>query len=325
MDQLDRRRILGALGTASIGAVSWGLSSPAGAQPAAAPAPAAPPAAPRSPPTPLASADPAILALADRWTYSDWAGPPIGVFSWMPPGAWRDCRVMLVYHGVNRDADRYFTQWQPVAARRGFAIVVPEYATAQFPQALNYNQGGVLDAQGRVRPRSLWAFGTPDGLFAAYRRRARLRTTRYELFGHSAGSQFVHRALLAAPPRRTTKAIAANAGFYTWPDLERPWPFGLKDSPIGERDLRAWLARDMVVLLGTADNHPQHRSLNRDPPAMQQGEHRLARGNGFFEAGQALAAARGWRFGWTRSYAPDVDHDNARMAPFAADLFYGPG
>jgi poly(3-hydroxybutyrate) depolymerase len=272
-----------------------------------------------------AQAEPDLQALATRWSFTDWAGPAVGMWTYTPDGVARSAPVIMVLHGVNRDADRYFAEWADLARTRGFSLIVPEFDRTGFPGAVNYNQGRVFaDETGRVvRPRGEWSFSVLDRLFAAWRRRQGASTQRFHLYGHSAGSQFVHRAMLASPPRRVARIVAANAGFYTFPATDRAWPFGVKDTPFGERDLRRWLMQPMQVLLGTADNDPAHRSLNRDPGAMEQGAHRLARGEAFFAAASALAARRAWRFGWSKSYAPGIDHNNGLMAPFAADLLLG--
>ena len=40
------------------------------------------------------------------------------------------------------------------------------------------------------------------------------------IYGHSAGSQFVHRFLMTRPDAPVERAVAANAGWYTLPDDE---------------------------------------------------------------------------------------------------------
>jgi hypothetical protein len=115
------------------------------------------------------------------------------------------------------------------------------------------------------------------------------------------------------------RAVAANAGWYTFPNTEAAFPFGLGDAP-GGVDLDAALAAPVTILLGTADVDPNHRSLNRDPPALAQGPHRYARGLAYFAAAEAEAKRRGLVFGWACATAPGIAHDNGGMAPFAVPI-----
>lgn len=45
--------------------------------------------------------------------------------------------------------------------------------------------------------------------------------------------------------------------------------------------------------------------------------HWLARGKFFYAQAGAVATRYKTEFGWRLSFAPDIDHDDARMAPFA--------
>ena len=76
----------------------------------------------------------------------------------------------------------------------------------------------------------------------------------------------------------------------------------------------------MLIMQGTADNDPNYPSLPRQPEAMAQGPHRLARGKAFFAAAQDAARQAGVRFGWSCALVPDVGHDNGGMAPYAIRL-----
>ncbi|MFN7611413.1 MAG: alpha/beta hydrolase, partial [bacterium] len=59
--------------------------------------------------------------------------------------------------------------------------------------ALNYNLGGVLDREGKPRPRQLWSYSSIGPLFAWFVAQERLTANTFDLFGHSAGGQFAHR------------------------------------------------------------------------------------------------------------------------------------
>lgn len=267
-----------------------------------------------------AAAQPSLATAQNltRRIFSQWDGPPIPVWSHRPAGLTAEAPVLIIMHGVGRDADRYLSEWRGVAERYRFIAVCPEFSQASFPAALNYNLGGVFDRAGNPKPRAVWSFSAIAPIFDWFVGQEQLTTSRFDLFGHSAGAQFAHRFAAFAAPAKLRRVIAANAGWYTLPDLETKWPSGLKGAPGDAAVLRAWLAADMTILLGTMDTDPNHASLNRDPENMVQGPHRLARGVNFYAEGRASAARLGLPFGWSIDYAPGIAHDNGGMASFAA-------
>ena len=258
-----------------------------------------------------------------RRVFDGWAGPAIPVWSHRPELAGDDAPVLVIMHGVRRDADRYLAEWQALADRIGFIAICPEFSAEAFPGALNYNLGGVLDAQGRARPVSLWSFSAIGPIFEWFCQEEALTTRSFDLFGHSAGAQFAHRFRAFAAPQKLKRVIAANAGWYTFPNPALAWPLGFAGAPGGDQALREWLAADMTILLGTRDNDPEHPSLNREAGQMAQGPHRLARGMNFHAAGKQHAEALGVPFGWSLAYAPGIAHDNGGMAAFAVNQLFG--
>jgi len=136
-----------------------------------------------------------------------------------------------------------------------------------------------------------------------------------------AGAQFLHRFLLVCGAPGAGRMVAANAGFYTMPDLGIPWPYGLGGTG-SEPVLREALSRPLTVLLGQADDDPQHRLLRRTPEAMAQGPHRLARGRAFDAAGREAATRLGVEYGWRAMEVPGIGHAPARMAPHGAALLW---
>jgi hypothetical protein len=50
----------------------------------------------------------------------------------------------------------------------------------------------------------------------------------YDMYGHSAGAQFVHRYLQFYDSPKVKKAVAANAGWYTFPNEAINYPYGIK-------------------------------------------------------------------------------------------------
>lgn len=252
-----------------------------------------------------------------RFKFNAWSGPEIVVHLARPVGLTPDRPVVFVMHGNNRNADEYRDQWQDLAKEHEFLLVVPEFSDVNFPGAEAYNLGNVTDREGKPVKQSEWSFTAIERIFDEVRRRFSVSTESYSLYGHSAGAQFVHRFIFHTPGARVSRVVAANAGWYTMPDREIAFPYGLQDSAVSEEMLAAAFEVSMTLLLGSKDNDPLHLSLRRSPEAMKQGEHRLARGHSFFEAAQARAKHSGLPFNWQLATVPGADHDNRLMAPAA--------
>ena len=130
------------------------------------------------------------------------------------------------------------------------------------------------------------------------------------LVGHSAGAQFVQRfavvqALLPALEDIRVRYVVANPGTYLYLKAQRPaveapgfalpyqadrcphynrYSYGLERPNWAMRRFATGILlqrvreREVILLLGTADNDPGHRTLNRTCAAVLQGRHRLERG-----------------------------------------------
>lgn len=250
-------------------------------------------------------------------------GKTVPVWYFVPPEVPADAAIVFVMHGTNRDPDRYRNDWMPHAAKHRFVLVVPEFSKEQFPGNEGYNFGGTVDARNRPLSSDQWAFPLIERIFDHVRADLGNRSERYHLYGHSAGAQFVHRFLYYVPHARVANVVAANSGWYTLPDPTIDFPYGLRGSRVPEQAVRAMLQRPLVVLLGTADNDPQHRQLRRSAGAMKQGPHRLARGQFFFAAAQRRAAEMKVPFGWQLALAPGIGHSDRGMSAFAVEWLFG--
>jgi len=267
------------------------------------------------PRTALGSADSGVFARPESAGASN---APQRVYFHRPANWHFSGRVVMVMHGVQRDADRYRDEWAPLADRHGFLLVCPEFSNEKFPRSAWYNFGGLRQTDD---PR-LRAFAVPDRVFDDVRRRFGATAARYSLYGHSAGAQFVHRFALLAPSAAVDQAIAANAGWYTLPVFDQPFPYGLQGTLVNDDQVAAFLRRPLVLQLGDADIDPAHPSLRRNADADRQGLHRFARGMNYLEAGRREAARRAIALAWRVVTVPGVAHDNAGMARSAAALLF---
>ena len=251
------------------------------------------------------------------------AGKTVPVWYYLPVDAKPNAPVLFVMHGVKRDAERYRNEWLPHALQRGFILITPEFSEKDFPGSDGYNNGNIVDSKDNPLPQSQWSFSFLEPIFDAVKAATGNHSERYYLYGHSAGAQFVHRYLHFMPEARVARAVAANAGWWTLPDMTVNFPYGLRSSGINETGLKSMLQRPLVVLLGTEDTDPSHQNLRRTPEAMAQGPHRFARGQFFYATGQRQAKALGIPLAWQLATAPGVGHVDRDMAPFAVDILFG--
>ncbi|MBA2113555.1 hypothetical protein [Bremerella alba] len=248
------------------------------------------------------------------------ADRPIKVWYYQPPDFAKDGRVLFIMHGVGRNADGYRDAWIDIADAQNLLLLVPEFSDQAYPSSRLYQQGYVLTKQGDLRKRSLWSLMAVERIFDHVVHENELRATRYSIYGHSGGGQFVHRMLLLNPNARVELAIAANAGWYAMPDLTVGYPYGLAGIGANTSQLRLALGKPLVVLLGEADTDSNHKQLRSTPEAMLQGKHRLERGKTFFESGKRLAEDLNVEFHWQLQTVPGVSHSNTKMAPAAGQI-----
>jgi poly(3-hydroxybutyrate) depolymerase len=247
----------------------------------------------------------------------------ITVWTYGPEGLTQDAPVLFVLHGTRRDAERYRNQWQGYAAHAGALLLVPEFSALDFPGRRNYSapKPGTDWTADQDLPSAI--FSVIDAIFDRVVSSARLRTKEYHLYGHSAGAQFVHRFMLFHRRSRARAAVAANAGWYTMPDFAIGYPYGLRNSGIGESQLKIALSQKLFVLLGENDTDAHHPTLNRSAAAMRQGRQRFERGQNFFRAAAHAAKHLNAPFQWQIETVPDAGHDNAKMAGTAARRLFG--
>jgi poly(3-hydroxybutyrate) depolymerase len=251
---------------------------------------------------------------------------PIEVFTYRPP-TYRDGPLLIVFHGVNRNAEDYRNFAITMAERFGAIVAAPLFGRERFPRDA-YQQGGIL-VDGVVQPRERWTFSRLPALIAELRTRAGRPDLPFYLVGHSAGGQFVARLAALAGDLGAVRLVAANPGSHLFPTREAPYGYGfggLPDALADDAAIQRFLAAPLTLYLGTGDNDPNHASLDRSPPALQQGAHRYARGLACFAAAEQLARSRGWAFNWRKVEVADINHDAARMfaAPESRDAVLGP-
>ncbi|TMJ75558.1 MAG: hypothetical protein E6G80_02420 [Alphaproteobacteria bacterium] len=244
-------------------------------------------------------------------------GTPLVVFTYRP-AACSDPSLLMVFHGIARNARSYRDDARPLADRICLLVVAPVFDKQVFP-TWRYQRGGIVkDAV--VQDARDWTGGLVLNLVAWVRQQER-RTLPYSLFGHSAGGQFVDR-LTAFIGTEARRIVVANAGSYVFPSLDVDAPFGLGKAysgTKGEVALQRYLEQPLTIYLGQGDTRDDER--NDYPEALAQGASRYQRGINVFNAAKNLAQARAWRFNWRLVELPGVGHNARKMfaAPQASE------
>jgi hypothetical protein len=242
---------------------------------------------------------------------------PMVVFTYRPAGC-SDPALLMVFHGITRNAQSYRDYTRALADRLCLLVVAPVLEESAFP-GWRYQRGGIVK-NAEVQDRRDWTGNVIIDL-VAWVREQEGRPIAYSLFGHSAGGQFLDR-LAAFVPTEARRIVVANAGNYVFPSLKVDAPYGLGkvySGADGEAALRRYLEQPLTIYLGQADIRDDIRNIH--PDVLAQGRSRYQRGLNVFNAAKSLAQARDWRFNWRLVELPGVGHDARKMlsAPQASE------
>lgn len=250
----------------------------------------------------------------------------INVHYYCPQRINKSSPIVFILHGFDRAAAYFRDCWIDHAERFGLIVMAPEFDATSFPEAAHYNYGNVRAWEkdgGHFNPRARWTFFILDRLFEHVRKALGSDRTTFSLFGHSAGAQFAHRCLALTGAPRVDLVVSGNAGWYMLPDRGSTYPAGIGGLDFADDDLRAYLARPLVLLLGESDNDKAADGLPTNPQAMAQGPHRLSRGRFYFATCKAIAQRLNTDFAWRLVAAQGVGHGDREIAKPAAALIAG--
>jgi len=255
-------------------------------------------------------------------------------------------KILLVIPGAGRNADDYRDSWVETSEKHSVLIISPSYTEKDYDYGA-YHLGGIvkdLDLRKGVKfikgtnkvemdeavvefklnaDSNQWLYPDFDRLFELVVEITASSQNTYDLFGHSAGGQILHRFALFAPKSKANRILASNAGSYTLPEFNTAFPFGVKDLSINKQSLKQSFKKHLVIFLGELDNADETGGLLlRSVTVDKQGTHRLARGQYFYKKSQDLAKAERLRFNWTLVINPGIGHNQRKMAKVAAKYLY---
>ncbi|MCB1826559.1 MAG: alpha/beta hydrolase, partial [Candidatus Competibacteraceae bacterium] len=258
--------------------------------------------------------------VVQRWSKSD---PAQAYYLYVPPGVGGNAPVLVVVHGVSRNAEEQARRFRRLARQYRVVLVAPQFPTDRFA---DYQRLG-LTGQGERSDQALQA------ILTEVRHQTGI-TGRLYLFGYSGGGQFVHRYAMAHPKQVAAVAIGA-AGWYTFPNLQVRFPRGLKISRRTGTRFRPerFLRIPMAVFVGEHDvrrgkDRPELRQTGRVDA--QQGLTRLERGDRWIDAMRAAARDRGLDTPYRYEVLPHAAHSFAAsmkrggLGARVFDFLFGP-
>jgi len=188
----------------------------------------------------------------------------------LPETLTKKTRVMVCVHGISRNAKEQLIAFRQQASEADYILVAPYFSKKHYRgyQRLEAGSAGYTSAE--ALNKILYDVGQRFGI----------DTRKFALFGYSGGAQFAHRYAMLSP-ERIDKLIITSAGWYTFPDKQQKYPYGLKSTQSFPVDLSANLAAFLKLkirtLVGELDN-VDDPGLNRSQQiSRQQGYHRLER------------------------------------------------
>ncbi len=268
----------------------------------------------------------------------------VKVHYYLPDGFTPQSKILLVVPGAGRNSFQYRNEWLDVARKKNILIAALGYPEEQYDLAA-YHMGGVIknlsiqnvdrQSTGAIQAsdddivfdvnskREEWLFNDFDRIFELLKTVTGSTRSHYDIFGHSAGGQILHRMALFHPTSKAKKIIAANAGWYTLPDRNMPLPTGLQGSPITDEGVVRSLSSGLTILLGENDNSDEAGgTLLHTPTVDQQGLGRLSRGQYFYNTGKVQAESLEADFRWRLNTVANVGHDFREMSKAAAGIMF---
>lgn len=230
-------------------------------------------------------------------------------------------RLLIVFHGVNRNAEEYRDWAKSLGDATGSVVVAPRFDKESFPTSA-YQQGNLLKEK-QARPKADWTWSRIPKIADFVRQQLGRTDMPFDLIGHSAGGQFLGRSA-GFLDTGATRIVAANSGTYLAPTREFDYPLGFGKLPAelsSDAAINAYLARPLTLFLGTGYTVADE-NFDKSPAAMKQGGSRYERGKFIYETGRKLAADRQVKFGWRLIEAEGIghvaksmfSHPNARLA-----------
>ena len=251
----------------------------------------------------------------------------IEVFYHVPTSYTASSKVVFALHGGSRDAEGIRNNMIQKSIDYNFILIAPKFSSSNFSLGDGYNLGNVYvdgdnPSTNTLNDENEWSFSIIEPLFDSVKSSLSIESEKYNLFGFSAGAQFVHRFIQFNPNARFNKVVAGAAGWYTVPNNSIPFPYGYQNSILISTNLNNLLSSDLHIQVGALDNNPNSAGLRHNEYADAQGLNRVTRAVHFFETGQNIAESSNYNFNWSLHIIQGAGHNLIPNSENACDLMF---
>lgn len=270
----------------------------------------------------------------------------ITIYYHRPINMTSNSKILMVIPGAGRNGDSYRDSWVETSEKHSVLILSPSYPEKKYSYG-DYHLGGIVKDLNLKKgitfkknsnqvlmdedivefnintDASQWIYNDFDRIFKVAKNSIKSKQRKYDMFGHSAGGQILHRFVILHPNSKADRILASNSGTYTLTDFETKFPFGIKDIAINKKSLKKPFKKNLILFLGELDNEFETGGrMLRSKTADKQGTHRLARGNYFYKECLETANILNFKFNWKLIVVPQIGHNQREMAKAAAKYLY---
>ncbi|MEE1898772.1 hypothetical protein V1389_10520 [Flavobacterium rakeshii] len=246
--------------------------------------------------------------------YEPLSSKPVNVYYYVPENSDSTTPVLFALHGANRNAIDYRDAWITYAETNKAIIVAPEFSDAYYPGGDAYNLGNMFTdgdnpSATTLNPESEWTFSIIEPLFSYIKSVTPTSVSTYNMYGHSAGAQFLQKFILLDSATHLNKALASGAGWYTDIDTSIEFPYGLAESPLADINPSNYFAKKVLIQVGENDTDPNSPGLRHNSTVDLQGLTRYDRAIHFFNLSENAAATSSSTFNWELQTVPNATHE----------------
>lgn len=231
--------------------------------------------------------------------------PGIDYYLYVPSSVRTELPILVTVHGISRNALEHVEAFVETAERRGVILVAPYFDKESFSDFQRLGRTGRGARADEALRRIL------DDVASV----ASVDAGRFLIYGHSGGGQFAHRYAMAHPNEVARYAISAP-GWYTLPDLNEKFPYGMKSVrslPDVTFVADEFLRIPGCTLVGEQDTE-RDEALNKARRLdVSQGRNRVERAQSWVANMVTAARWRGFDTPFTLKLLPRSGHDFTDM------------